>query len=53
LRSSRTTWQEALERLCGWYHDQKILRWAAAYEASRQAAAAELPAALEQLGAAL
>lgn len=47
------TRQEALERLCGWYHDQKIQAWGRAYQASRQSAIAELPEALEQLGAAL
>lgn len=48
-----TTRQESVMRLCGWYHDQKIQAWAAAFEASCAAARADFPGALELLGAAL
>lgn len=49
----RATRDEAIERICGWVHHQRILAWGKAFEATRQAAIAELPAALESLGAAL
>lgn len=47
------TREEALERLCGWASSERIREWGEAFQAARAAALAELPAALEQLGAAL
>lgn len=47
------TRDEAIERLCAWANSDRVREWVVAFERSRQAAISELPAALEQLGAAL
>lgn len=47
------TREEALERLCGWTSSERIREWGEAFRAARTAALAELPAALDALGAAL
>lgn len=47
------TREECLERLCGWASSERIREWGVARTAARQAAAAEFPAALAELGAAL
>jgi hypothetical protein len=46
------TRDEAVARLAGWSSWRSVVEWGKRYEAARQAAA-ELPAALEALGAAL
>jgi hypothetical protein len=53
--SGWVTWTRdaAVRALCAWAHAMRLREWGAAFEASIAAAKAELPAALEALGAVL
>jgi hypothetical protein len=43
----------AVRTLCGWVNCQRLVAWRDAFEATRNAALAEMPQALEMLGGAL